>query len=96
MNMKGAYKLIYTVDKEQKEVTVTVELILRDGLKQPFKNLYVGSATLNGHSYEDDLLEFCVDAKCAAERIGHEQKEKIIAKYKKEGKRIKIKKEEIK
>lgn len=96
MNMKGTYRLTYVVDKEQKELTVFVELILRDGLGKPFQNLYVGSATMNGHSYEDEQLECCVDAKIAAERIGTTEKEKIIAKYKKEGKRVKIKKEELK
>jgi hypothetical protein len=96
MNEKGTYKLAYTIDKELKELIVVVELILRDGLAQPFKNLYCGSAFVNGQSYEDEFLEGCVDAKLGAERIGYEQKEKIIAKYKKEGKRIKIKKEEIK
>ena len=96
MEMKSTYKLVYVVDKEQKELTIFVELILRDGLAKPFQNLYVGNATMNGQPYEDDLLEYCVDAKMAADRIGHKEKEKIIAKYKKEGKRIKIKKEEFK
>ena len=97
MTEKGTYSLTYIVNKETKEITVVVNLLLRDGMAKPFQNLYVGNAIVNGHPYdEDDSLEYCVDAKIAAERIGHEHKEKIIAKYKKEGKRVKIKKEELK
>lgn len=96
MTEKGTYRLIYVVDKEQKELTVFVELILRDGMKQPFLNLYCGNATVNGKPYEEEDLSGCVDAKLTAERIGHMEKEKIVAKYKKENKRIKVKKEEIK
>ena len=96
METKGTYKLTYVLDKEQKELTVAVEVLLRDGFAQPFKNLYVGNATVNGQPYDDERLESCVDAKLMAERIGLEHKAKIAAKLKKEGKRFKIKKEEIK
>ncbi len=96
MTEKGTYMLTYVVDKETKEVNVVVNLILRDGMAQPLKNLYVGNATVNGQPYDDERLESCVDAKLAAERIGNEHKEKLIAKLKKEGKKIKIKKEELK
>lgn len=96
MTFKGVYKLTYVLDKETKELTIVVELMLRDGLLKPFQNLYVGNATVNGQPYDDERLECCVDAKLAAERIGVEHKEKLIAKLKKEGKRLKIKKEEIK
>lgn len=96
MTERGTYSLTYIVDKETKEITVVVNLLLRDGMAKPFQNLYVGNATLNGQPYDDERLESCVDAKLAAERIGNEHKEKLIAKLKKEGKRIKIKKEEVK
>jgi hypothetical protein len=96
METKGTYKLTYRVDKEVKELIVVVELLLRDGLAQPFQNLYCGNARVNGQPYDYEDLSGCVNAKLAAERIGHKHKEKIIAKYKKEGKRIKIKKEELK
>lgn len=97
MELKGTYKLTYTLDKELKELIVVVELLLRDGLAQPFKNLYVGNATVNGQSYDDDLLEYCVDAKMSAERIGHEHRDKLITKYKKNSEhKFKIKKEELK
>jgi hypothetical protein len=97
MELKGTYKLTYTVDKEVKELTVTVELLLREGFGKPFQNLYVGNAIVNGKPYEDDLLEYCVDAKVAAERIGHEHRDKLIKKYKKNtDHKFKIKKEELK
>lgn len=96
MTIKSTYSLTYVVDKEQKELTVIVELFMRDGVKQPFKNLYVGSAYVNGQSYEDDLLESCVDAKSGAERIGLKEKDKMLARYKKEGKKVRIKNEIIK
>lgn len=96
MNLKSTYKLQYHVDKETKELTVIVELLLRDGLAKPFQNLYVGSAMVNGKPYEDPTLEYCVDAKLAAERIGREHKEKMLKRYKKENKRVKIKSEELK
>lgn len=96
MTTKGMYKLAYVLDKELKELVVNVELILRDGLKQPFKNLYVGNAMVNGQSYDDDSLEYCVNAKVAAERIGHEHRDKLIKKHKKGEHIFKIKKEEVK
>lgn len=96
MILKGTYKLAYVLDKEQKELTVVVELLLRDGMGQPFQNLYCGNAIVNGQPYDDECLASCVDAKLMAERIGLEHKAKIIAKCKKDSKRIKIKKEETK
>ncbi len=96
MNLKGSYKLVYIVDKETKELSVSVELMLREGMLKPFQNLYVGNAVVNGKPYDDNRLENCVDAKLAAERIGHNHKDKILQKYKKEGKRVKIKSEELK
>ena len=96
MTFKGTYKLTYVLDKEIKELTVIVELMLREGMGKPFQNLYVGNAIVNGQPYDDERLESCVDAKLAAERIGLEHKEKLIVKLKKEGERLKIKKEEIK
>jgi hypothetical protein len=97
VNIKGTYKLTYILDKELKELIVFVELILRDGMRVPYKNLYCGSATVNGQPYEDELLEYCVDAKLSAERIGHEHRDKLIKKYKKNTEhKFKIKKEELK
>ena len=95
MNLKGTYKLTYIVNKEVKEILVSVNLILRDGVVEPFQNLYVGIAVVNGKTYEDDSLETCVDAKLAAEKIGHKLKDKIKSKAKKDGKSFRIKKEEI-
>ncbi len=97
MEFKGTYKLTYVLDKEIKELIVFVELLLRDGLIQPFQNLYCGNATVSGQPYDDDLLQYCVNAKLAAERIGHEHRDKLIKKYKKNtDHKFKIKKEELK
>lgn len=96
MNLKGTYKLVYIIDKEVKELTVIVDLLLRDGIIKPKQNLYVGSATINGKPYDDIKLENCIDAKIAAQRIGIERKEKLLQKYKTEGKKIKIKTEDLK
>jgi hypothetical protein len=95
MELKGTYKLTYVLDKEVKELIVSVELLLRDGMKVPFQNLYCGNAVVNGHPYEEDLSG-CVDARLTAERIGHEHRDKLIAKYKKSEHKFKIKKEELK
>lgn len=78
----STYKLTYVVDKETKELTVVVELVLRDEMKKPFQNLYAGYATVNGRPYDDEDLEHSVNAQFAAERIGHKHKEKILKKCK--------------
>lgn len=96
MDLKGTYKLTYALDKEVKDLVVTVELNLRDGMKVPFQNLYCGYATVNGHSYEEEDLSGCVNAKTTAERIGHKHRDQLIAKYKKSEHKFKIKKEELK
>lgn len=96
MNLKGTYKLLYVVDRETKELTVIVDLLLREGIIKPRQNLYMGSAMVNGKPYDDIKLENCIDAKIAAQRIGIEHKEKLLQKYKKEGKKIKIKTEDLK
>ena len=97
MEIKGTYKLTYTIDNEIKELIVTIELLLVDGFAQPFQNLYCGNATVNGKTYEDERLTSCVNAKLMAERIGQEHRDKLIKKYKKNTEhKFKIKREEIK
>ncbi len=96
METKGRYKLAYYSGNELKELEVLVELILRDGLHQPIQNLYCGNAFVNGKAYDDDDLSSCVDAKLAAERIGHKEKAKIMENCKSKGKKFKIKTEEVK
>lgn len=96
MDLKSTYKLTYTLDKELKELIVVVELILRDGFKQPFQNVYCGYATVNGHSYEEEDLSSCVNPQTTAERIGQKHRDQLIAKYKKSEHKFKIKKEELK
>jgi hypothetical protein len=96
MEMKGMYKLIYVLEKETKELVVAVELCEHEGLAKPFQNVYYGKATVDGQPYDDTMLSCCVNARLAAQRIGITHKEDLIAKHKKEGKRVKIKKEELK
>ncbi len=96
MEMKGTYMLTYVLEKKIKELVVVVELCEHEGLMKPFQNVYYGRATVNGQSYDDTMLSYCVNARLAAQRIGITHKENLIAEYKKEGKKIKIKKEEVK
>jgi len=96
MEIKGIYKLIYTLDKETKELIVIVELLQREGLHKPFQNLYYGKATVNGQPYDDTMLSMCVNAKFAAQRIGIQHREDLKEKYKKSEHKFKIKKEELK
>lgn len=93
--MKGTYKLIYVLEKETKELIVTVELCEHEGLLKPFQNVYYGKATVNGQPYDDTMLSHCVNAKFAAQRIGITHRENLKTDCKKEGKKFKIKKEDL-
>lgn len=95
METKSRYKLVYSVDKEVKELEVVVELSLVDGLHQPQQNIYCGNAFINGKACDEDLSS-CVNAKFAAEQIGYKEKAKIVEHCKTEGKKLKIKSEEVK
>lgn len=96
MEMKGIYKLMYSLDKEPKELTVVVELLQTEGMHKPFQNLYYGIATVNGQPYEDSMLSMCVNAKLAAQRIGVKHREDLKENYKGGEHKFKIKKEELK
>jgi hypothetical protein len=96
MVLKGIYKLSYTLDKELKDLIVTVELRMIEGFNCPGRNVWEGFATLNGQPYEEEDLRWCVNAKIAAERIGHKLKANIKADAQKDGHAIRVKKEEIK
>jgi hypothetical protein len=97
METKGTYKLTYILDKEVKELTVAVELLPVEGQVLPFQNLYCGNAIVNNKPYDDERLSSCVNARLMAERIGHEHRDKLIKKYKKNTEhKFKIKKEELK
>ena len=96
MEIKGSYKLIYTIDEILNELVINVELKQITGLIQPFQNIYHGIAYVNGSIYLKKDLSHCIDAKLAAEELGIELKEKLKKKLRKEGKSFRFKKEEIK
>ena len=96
MELKGTYKLTYTIDREPKDLVLAIELKWIDGLMKKGQNVWEGKATLNGQPYEEDDLRYTVNAKIAAERIGIRMRDEIKAKCKAEGQSFRIKKEEIK
>jgi hypothetical protein len=96
MELKGSYKLSYTLDREPKDLILSIELKMIDGLMKPYQNVWEGKAMLNGQPYEGDDLSHCVNAKTAAERIGKRMKLEIKEKAQKEGHTFRVKKEEAK
>jgi len=96
MTLKGSYKLIYTIDKKQEELTVLVELKQVEGFLQPRQNVYYGVALVNGVSYTKEDLSHCVNAKLCAQSIGLRMKKDVLNKCREEKKLFSIIKEEIK
>jgi len=96
MELKGTYKLSYSLNKEIKDLVLIIELKQVDGINIPNRNVWEGVATLNGQPYTAHDLKWCVNARVAAERIGKEMKLKIKADAQKDGHQIRVKKEEIK
>jgi len=96
MEIKGTYRLTYTIDRELNDLVLAIELKWIDGLMKKGQNVWEGKATFNGQPYEKYDLSHCVNAKTTAERIGHELRDEIKANCKAEGKSFRIKKEEIK
>jgi len=96
MEIKGRYRLTYTLDRVPTDLTIEVELRQREGIRMLGKNLWEGFATLDGKPYTDEDLTHCVNAKLAAERIGYKLRDEIKEKSKKDGKSFRIKREEIK
>ena len=94
MELKGKYKLSYTLDKEPGDLIFEVELKLVEGLMNPGQNVWHGVALLNGKPYDANLT-YCVDAKIAAQRIGQGLRDEIKAKAKETEQSFRIKKEEI-
>ena len=84
--IKGTYKLNYTIDKKPNELIVEVELKLITGLLKEKQNLYEGFATVNGIQYTTENLKYCVNAKLCADSIGKKIKKEIIQKCKEEKK----------
>ena len=96
MTLKGSYKLIYTIDKKQEELTVIVELKQVEGFIKSRQNVYYGVALVNGVLFEEVDLSHCVNAKLGAQSIGIRMKKDIMIKCREEKKLFSIVKEEIK
>lgn len=95
MVLKGIYKLDYTLDKEPKNLIVTVELKMIEGFNQPGRNVWEGHVVVSDRQYTEDLSH-CVNALIACERIGHKLRDEMKASAKAEGHSFRIKKELIK
>ncbi len=96
MKLKGSYKLIYYEDDNIRDLLVEVELKPADSLLKRFENVYHGVAYVDGMHYSKKDLSHYVDASCAAEEIGLELKEALKKKLRSEGKKFRLKKEEVK
>ena len=96
MEVKGTYKLSYTIDREPKDLTFGVELKLIDGVMKPGQNVWEGVAILDGQIFTNEDLSHCVDARLAAERIGHKLRDELKLTAKQEGKSFRVKNEIIK
>jgi len=94
MELKGKYKLSYTLDKEPGDLTFEVELKLIEGTMKPRQNVWHGVALLNGKPYETNL-NYCVDAKLSAQRIGQGLRDELKENAKKAEQSFRIKKEEL-
>ena len=96
MNLKGTYKLSFTIDRVLTNLSLDVELKLIDGLMKPRQNVWGGVAFLDGQIFTKEDLSHCVDAKLAAERIGHKLREELKLTAKNEGKSFRVKNEIVK
>lgn len=95
MELKGKYKLSYTIDRVPSDLILGIELKLVEGMYRKGRNLWEGIAMLDGQPYTKEDLSYCVDAKIAVKRIGYKLRDEIKAKCKAEDKSFRIKKEEI-
>jgi hypothetical protein len=95
MELKGKYKLAYTIDKIPSDLILDVELKMVEGMYKPGRNIWEGVASLNGQPYTKENLSHCVNAKVAAERIGRKLRDELKEKSKKDGTSFRVKKEEV-
>jgi len=91
MVLKGTYKQKYTLDREQKELVVDVELKQIDGLMKPGQNVWYGVATANGKEVNHKSLPYCVNAQAMSETIGLEIIQAWKTRADKEGKSFRLK-----
>jgi len=96
MELKGKYKLTYTIDRVPTDLVLDVELKMIDGMMKPGQNVWEGVAFLDGQIFTKEDLSHCVNAKVAAERIGHKLRDELKATASKGGKSFRVKKEELK
>jgi hypothetical protein len=96
MELKGTYKLSYTLNKELKDLLLLVELKQVEGIPPKGRNVWEGIAILDGQPYIKEDLRWCVNARIAAERIGKQMKLKLKEDAQKTGHSFRVKKEEIK
>jgi len=96
MELKGNYKLSYTLDREPKDLNLLIELRQVEGIPPKGRNIWEGISTLNGQPYTKEDLTHCVNARLAAEHIGKMLKNEIKIKSQNEEHSFRIKKEEIK
>jgi hypothetical protein len=96
MELKGIYKLSYTLDREPKDLSLIIELKQVEGIPPKGRNVWEGIATLDGQPYIKEDLRWCVNAKLAVERIGKQMKLKLKTDAQNAGQSFRIKKEEIK
>jgi hypothetical protein len=95
MELRGTYKLGYTIDKEPKNLILNVELKMIDGVMKLKQNVWEGVAFLDGQIFTKEDLSHCVDARLAAERIGHKLRDELKLTAKQEGKSFRVKNEEL-
>jgi hypothetical protein len=91
MQLTGRFEQKYTLDGEQKELVVEVELKQVDGLKESRQNIWYGVATANDKEIQHKDLPYCVNAQYMAESIGAEIIEAWKTRAKKEGKTFRLK-----
>jgi hypothetical protein len=96
MEIKGTYKLSYTLDRETKDLILAIELRQAEGFNKPGKNVWEGVATLDGQPYTKEDLTHCVNARIAAERIGLKMRAKLKTDAQNTGQSFRVKKEEVK
>jgi hypothetical protein len=96
MELKGTYKLSYTLDREPKDLLLLIELKQVEGIPPKGRNVWEGIATLDGQPYIKEDLRWCVNAKIAAERIGKKLRDEIKNNARDNEHSFRVKKEEIK
>ncbi len=96
MELKGSYKLSYTLDREPKDLSLLIELKQVEGIPPKGRNIWEGIAILNGQPYTKEDLRWCVNARITAERIGKKLRDEIKSNAHDNGHSFRIKKEDIK